>query len=137
VRLLFGLLLNACGSPVEQEPCLTERVGRNRPETRGDKPRGEAVFGRACGSCHGDSRRTHGFVPKLEGGARVADVGCGHAASTVLMAAAFPRSSFVGADYHEASIVVARRRAQEAGVLANTTFVTVDATAVEHFGDVT
>ena len=68
-----------------------------------------------------------GVVPKLEGGARVADVGCGHAASTVLMAAAYPRSSFVGADYHEASIVVARRRAEEAGVTANTTFVTVDA----------
>ena len=68
-----------------------------------------------------------GVVPKLEGGARVADVGCGHAASTVLMAAAYPRSSFVGADYHEASIVVARRRAEEAGVTENTTFVTVDA----------
>ena len=37
-----------------------------------------------------------GVVPKLEGGARVADVGCGHAASTVLMAAAYPRSSFIG-----------------------------------------
>jgi 2-polyprenyl-3-methyl-5-hydroxy-6-metoxy-1,4-benzoquinol methylase len=68
-----------------------------------------------------------GVVPKLEAGARVADVGCGHAASTVLMAAAYPRSSFVGADYHEGSIVVARRRAEEAGVTANTTFVTVDA----------
>ena len=68
-----------------------------------------------------------GVVPKLQAGARVADVGCGHAASTVLMAAAFPRSSFVGADYHEGSIVVARRRAVEAGVTENTTFVTVDA----------
>jgi len=68
-----------------------------------------------------------GVVPKLEAGARVADVGCGHAASTVLMAAAYPRSSFVGADYHEGSIAVARRRAEEAGVTANTTFVAVDA----------
>jgi 2-polyprenyl-3-methyl-5-hydroxy-6-metoxy-1,4-benzoquinol methylase len=68
-----------------------------------------------------------GVVPKLEAGARVADVGCGHAASTVLMARAYPRSTFVGADYHEASIVVARRRAEEAGVAANTTFVTTDA----------
>ena len=68
-----------------------------------------------------------GVVSKLRAGARVADVGCGHAASTVLMAAAYPRSTFVGADYHEASIVVARRRAEEAGVTANTTFVTVDA----------
>jgi SAM-dependent methyltransferase len=68
-----------------------------------------------------------GVVPKLQAGARVADVGCGHAASTVLMAAAYPRSSFVGADYHEGSIAVARRRAEEAGVTANTTFVAVDA----------
>jgi 2-polyprenyl-3-methyl-5-hydroxy-6-metoxy-1,4-benzoquinol methylase len=68
-----------------------------------------------------------GVVPKLQTGARVADVGCGHAASTVLMAAAYPRSSFVGADYHEGSIVVARQRAEEAGVAENTTFVTVDA----------
>ena len=72
-------------------------------------------------------------VPKLVSGARVADVGCGHGASTVLMAAAFPRSSFVGADYHEASIVVARRRAEEAGVTENTEFVTVD--ALELAGD--
>ena len=72
-----------------------------------------------------------GVVPKLESGARVADVGCGHAASTVLMAAAYPRSTFVGADYHEGSIVVARRRAEEAGVTANTTFVTVDALDLE------
>jgi SAM-dependent methyltransferase len=68
-----------------------------------------------------------GVVPKLQAGARVADVGCGHAASTVLMAAAYPRSSFLGADYHEGSIAVARRRAEEAGVTANTTFVAVDA----------
>jgi 2-polyprenyl-3-methyl-5-hydroxy-6-metoxy-1,4-benzoquinol methylase len=68
-----------------------------------------------------------GVVPKLQAGARVADVGCGHAASTVLMATAYPRSTFVGADYHEASIAVARRRAEEAGVTANTSFVTVDA----------
>jgi 2-polyprenyl-3-methyl-5-hydroxy-6-metoxy-1,4-benzoquinol methylase len=68
-----------------------------------------------------------GVVAKLQAGARVADVGCGHAASTVLMAAAYPRSTFIGADYHQASIVVARRRAEEAGVTANTSFVTVDA----------
>jgi SAM-dependent methyltransferase len=72
-----------------------------------------------------------GVVPKLDSGARVADVGCGHAASTVLMATAYPRSSFVGADYHEGSIAVARRRAEEAGVTENTTFVTVDALDLE------
>jgi SAM-dependent methyltransferase len=57
-----------------------------------------------------------GVVEKLERGARVADVGCGHGASTILMAQAFPRSSFVGYDYHRASLETARRRAQEAGV---------------------
>ena len=57
-----------------------------------------------------------GVVDKLERGALVADVGCGHGASTVLMAQAFPRSRFVGSDYHPESIEVARRRAAEAGV---------------------
>ena len=57
-----------------------------------------------------------GVVDKLERGALVADVGCGHGASTILMAQAFPNSTFVGSDYHEGSIETARRRAQEAGV---------------------
>ena len=57
-----------------------------------------------------------GVVGKLTAGATVADVGCGHGASTILMAQAFPESEFVGTDYHEASIVVARRHAQAAGV---------------------
>jgi 2-polyprenyl-3-methyl-5-hydroxy-6-metoxy-1,4-benzoquinol methylase len=57
-----------------------------------------------------------GVAPKLEAGARVADVGCGHGASTLLMAEAFPNSEFVGFDYHRASIEVARRRAAEAGL---------------------
>jgi 2-polyprenyl-3-methyl-5-hydroxy-6-metoxy-1,4-benzoquinol methylase len=58
----------------------------------------------------------HGVVGKLEAGARVADVGCGHGASTILMAQAFPESTFVGSDYHEDSIETARKRAEEAGV---------------------
>lgn len=57
-----------------------------------------------------------GVREKLERGARVADVGCGHGASVVLMAKAFPKSQFVGFDYHEASIVRARELAREAGV---------------------
>ncbi|MCB0895284.1 MAG: class I SAM-dependent methyltransferase [Nocardioidaceae bacterium] len=57
-----------------------------------------------------------GAADVLAAGARVADVGCGHGASTVLMATAFPRSTFVGSDYHPASIDVARQRAVEAGV---------------------
>lgn len=53
---------------------------------------------------------------KLERGAKVADVGCGHGVSTVLMAKAFPNSTFVGYDIHAPSIEEARRGAEEAGV---------------------
>ena len=49
-----------------------------------------------------------GVVGKLAAGARVADIGCGHGASTILMAEAFPRSTFTGFDYHAASIEAAR-----------------------------
>ena len=51
------------------------------------------------------------MVEKLERGAQVADVGCGHGSSTILMAQAFPNSTFVGFDYHDASIEAARERA--------------------------
>jgi len=57
-----------------------------------------------------------GVQAKLQSGARVADVGCGHGASTILMAQAFPPSTFVGFDYHEASIERARAAAREAGL---------------------
>ncbi len=57
-----------------------------------------------------------GAVERLEAGARVADLGCGHGASTLLMAQAYPQSTFVGSDYHEGSIEAARKRAAEAGV---------------------
>lgn len=53
---------------------------------------------------------------KLKAGAKVADVGCGLGASTILMALAFPNSEFVGFDYHEGSIVLARQKAEDAGV---------------------
>ena len=52
----------------------------------------------------------------LQSGARVADVGCGHGASTLLMAKAYPASSFVGFDGHEQSIEMARKRAADAGL---------------------
>ncbi len=55
-----------------------------------------------------------GVEAKLRSGARVADIGCGHGASTILMAQAFPRSRFVGFDYHDASISRARSAAIEA-----------------------
>jgi SAM-dependent methyltransferase len=57
-----------------------------------------------------------GVVERLQRGARVADVGCGHGASTILMGQAFPNSRFVGSDYHAGSIETARRRAEAAGV---------------------
>jgi SAM-dependent methyltransferase len=57
-----------------------------------------------------------GVVDKLVRGASVADVGCGHGASTILMAQAFPASVFVGSDYHPESIATARARAEQAGV---------------------
>jgi SAM-dependent methyltransferase len=57
-----------------------------------------------------------GVAAKLERGATVADVGCGHGASTILMAQAFPASRFYGFDYHLPSIEAAREAAEAAGV---------------------
>lgn len=66
---------------------------------------------------------TNEWIPALSGvdarlktGGRVADIGCGHGASSIIMAQNYPNSTFTGFDYHEASIEVARRRAKEAGV---------------------
>jgi len=75
-----------------------------------------------------------GVVEKLERGALVADVGCGHGASTVLMAKAFPRSRFVGSDYHAGSIRTARRRAEEAGVSDRVKFEVEPASAYRGAG---
>jgi SAM-dependent methyltransferase len=63
-----------------------------------------------------------GVREKLERGARVADVGCGHGASTIVMAQAYPRSLFRGFDYHGASVEAARRAAERAGVAESATF---------------
>ena len=57
-----------------------------------------------------------GVQEKLAKGGRIADLGCGHGASVILMAQAFPKSTFLGIDYHESSIAVARERVKEAGV---------------------
>jgi 2-polyprenyl-3-methyl-5-hydroxy-6-metoxy-1,4-benzoquinol methylase len=62
-----------------------------------------------------------GVEAKLKQGARVADIGCGHGASTILMAQAYPGTQFVGFDYHGPSIGFARRAALKAGV-KNATF---------------
>lgn len=69
-----------------------------------------------------------GTVGRLERGAHVADIGCGHGASTILMARAYPRSTFAGFDYHHPSIEAAKRRATDAGVSANTRFHVAEST---------
>jgi 2-polyprenyl-3-methyl-5-hydroxy-6-metoxy-1,4-benzoquinol methylase len=70
-----------------------------------------------------------GVEAKLESGARVADVGCGHGASAVVMAGAYPNSTFHGFDFHGASVEIARRRALEAGVGERTRFEVATATS--------
>jgi 2-polyprenyl-3-methyl-5-hydroxy-6-metoxy-1,4-benzoquinol methylase len=74
------------------------------------------------------------WIPKLQGiearllaGGRVADVGCGHGASTILLARAYPQAEVVGFDSHAASIEVARSRAREAGLAGRVRFELADA----------
>ena len=74
-----------------------------------------------------------GAQAKLEAGALVADVGCGHGASTILMAQAYPSSRFVGFDYHQGSIDRARKAASDAGVDGRVEFEV--AAAKEYPGD--
>lgn len=69
----------------------------------------------------------NGVREKLESGAKVADIGCGHGSSTIIMAQAFPDSTFHGFDFHEPSIAHARERARAAGVAKNTIFEVVTA----------
>lgn len=68
-----------------------------------------------------------GVVRKLEAGAKVADVGCGHGASTIIMAQAFPASRFFGFDFHAPSIGTARERASAQGVGDRATFEVANA----------
>ena len=72
-----------------------------------------------------------GVQQKLENGARVADLGCGHGASTLLMADAFPNSRFTGSDYHEGSIEAARERATEKGLADRVSFEVTGAQSIE------
>ena len=75
-----------------------------------------------------------GVQAKLERGASVADLGCGHGASTLLMADAFPASRFVGSDYHTGSIESARERAEDAGVGDRVRFDVASAQELEATG---
>jgi SAM-dependent methyltransferase len=68
-----------------------------------------------------------GVVEKLEGGAKVADLGCGHGSSTILMAQAYPSSTFLGSDYHAGSVETARDRAAAAGLSDRITFAAASA----------
>ena len=68
-----------------------------------------------------------GVEAKLHSGAQVADIGCGHGASVVVMAQTYPASTIHGFDFHPASITTAQERAQEAGVAARTEFAVADA----------
>lgn len=72
-----------------------------------------------------------GAEPKLQIGARVADIGCGHGASTILMAKKYPNSTFIGYDYHRESIEVAQKNASEEE-LENVSFELLDAEGYEH-----
>lgn len=69
-----------------------------------------------------------GMEARLKSGAKVADVGCGLGASTILMAQAFPKSRFYGFDFHAASIEQARHRARASGVAAQVEFEVAEAT---------
>lgn len=68
-----------------------------------------------------------GVPAKLQAGAKVADIGCGHGSSTIIMADAFPKSTIHGFDFHEPSIEHARAHARDAGVAKNTIFEVVTA----------
>ena len=75
-----------------------------------------------------------GVVAKLERGAKVADVGCGHGVSTRLMAEAFPNSTFYGFDYHDGSIEAARKASSEAGLSGRVHFDVQSAKTVPAHG---
>lgn len=71
-----------------------------------------------------------GMEEKLKNGAKVADIGCGHGSSTIIMAKAYPESRFWGFDNHEKSIETARQRAQDAGVSDRVTFEVANASEI-------
>lgn len=71
-----------------------------------------------------------GAVAKLNKGAKVADIGCGHGHSSIIMAQAFPNSTFYGYDYHPESIDAARRNARAAGVADRVIFEIADAKSI-------
>jgi SAM-dependent methyltransferase len=114
---------------VKDEPKITEAfrtgAGVGWHEHCSDLFRGTERFFRPSYSAHLIASwipSLDGIQQKLERGGRVADVGCGHGASTILMAKAYPKSKFVGYDYHVGSVEFARQSAEKAGVADRATF---------------
>jgi len=109
-------------SLVKDEPALTERFrtgeGFGWHEHDGDLFCGTELFFRPgyVANLVPSWLPALGVDDKLRAGGTVADIGCGHGASTIVMAQAFPNSRFVGFDLHEGSVEVARQAAERAGV---------------------
>ena len=78
-----------------------------------------------------DPRARRGVEAKLAAGGRVADVGCGHGASTILLAEAYPAATVIGFDAHEGSIDAARKRAADAGSADRVRFEVASATTFD------
>jgi len=123
---------------IKDEPAITERFrsgeGFGWHEHHHDLFEGTERFFRPGYNAHLIAE----WIPSLDGveerlreGIRVADIGCGHGVSTILMAQAFPDSTFVGSDYHEGSIEAARRAAERAHVSDRVTF---EAAGAKDFG---
>jgi SAM-dependent methyltransferase len=110
-------------SALQAVPKMTERFrtgeGLGWHEHDADLFRGTEMFfrpGYAANLVSSWIPALDGVEEKLRAGAKVADIGCGLGASTVLMAQAYPASTFVGFDYHDQSIAMARERAAAGGV---------------------
>src|SRR3954451_24096850 len=108
---------------VKDEPAITERFrtgeGFGWHEHHHDLFAGTERFFRPGYTAHLVAEwlpALEGIEDRLQAGIHVADIGCGHGASTILMAQAYPQSTFVGSDYHEGSIEAARRAAERAHV---------------------
>jgi SAM-dependent methyltransferase len=114
---------------IKDEPAITERFrsgdGFGWHEHHHDLFEGTERFFRPGYNAHLVAEwlpALDGVEDKLNAGIRVADIGCGHGVSTILMAQAYPESTFVGSDYHEGSIEAARRAAERAHVSDRVTF---------------
>lgn len=117
--------------PSGRLPGLRETpMRRGKPGRRGQRSRdvrplwhlGEIEWGDALRSGAIEVKGSSASHLEPQVGAKVADVGCGLGASSVIMAQAYPASAIGGSDYHEASIKLARKRAADAGVLERIAF---------------